>query len=149
MKGTTSGGSWVKPNLKQDIILILWVSVMSHSNPLTVMEHLSVLQSIRNTFPQGITVQGQKKPCLVVTVSVDLVHFVAEFEQVDIPSGASGKEPTFQYRRHKRCRFSPLNREDPLEESMATHSSVLAWRIPWTEEPGGLWSIELQRVGHD
>ena len=37
--------------------------------------------------------------------------------------------------------------EDPLEEEMATHSSVLAWRIPWTEEPGGLQSIGLQRVG--
>ena len=39
--------------------------------------------------------------------------------------------------------------EDPLEEGMATHSSVLAWRIPWTEEPGGLRSIGFQRVGHD
>ena len=38
---------------------------------------------------------------------------------------------------------------DPLEEGMATHSSILAWRIPWTEEPGGLQSIELQRVRHD
>ena len=42
-----------------------------------------------------------------------------------------------------------LGREDPLEEEMATHSSILAWRIPWTEEPGGLQSMELQRVGHD
>ena len=42
-----------------------------------------------------------------------------------------------------------LDWEDPLEEGMATHSSVLAWRIPWTEEPGGLQSIGLQRVGHD
>ena len=39
--------------------------------------------------------------------------------------------------------------EDPLEKGMATHSSVLAWRIPWTEEPGGLQSIGLQRVGQD
>ena len=39
--------------------------------------------------------------------------------------------------------------EDPLEKEMATHSSILAWRIPWTEEPGGLQSMELQRVGHD
>ena len=39
--------------------------------------------------------------------------------------------------------------EDLLEEDMATHSSILAWRIPWTEKPGGLQSIELQRVGHD
>ena len=43
----------------------------------------------------------------------------------------------------------PLGREDPLEEGMATHSDILAWRLPWTEEPGGLQSIGLQRVGHD
>ena len=41
-----------------------------------------------------------------------------------------------------------LGREDPLEEGMATHSSI-AWRIPWTEEPGGLQSTESQRIGHD
>ena len=39
--------------------------------------------------------------------------------------------------------------EDPLEEGMATHSSMLAWRTPWAEEPGGLQSIESQRVGHN
>ena len=42
-----------------------------------------------------------------------------------------------------------LGREDPLKKEMATHSSVLAWEIPWTEEPGGLQSVGLQRVGHD
>ena len=42
-----------------------------------------------------------------------------------------------------------LSWEDPLEEGMATHSSVLAWRIPWTEEPGGLQSIGSQKVGRD
>ena len=42
-----------------------------------------------------------------------------------------------------------LGREDALEEEMATHSSMLAWRIPWTEEPGRLQSMESQRVGHD
>ena len=42
-----------------------------------------------------------------------------------------------------------LGQEDPLEEGMATHSSILAWRTPWTEEPGGLQSIGLQRVRHD
>ena len=41
-----------------------------------------------------------------------------------------------------------LGQEDPLEEGMAAHSSVVAWRIPWTEEPGGLWSIGSQRVRH-
>ena len=42
-----------------------------------------------------------------------------------------------------------LGREDPLEKGMATHSSILAWRIPWTELPGGLQSMRLWRVGHD
>ena len=42
-----------------------------------------------------------------------------------------------------------LGQEDPLEEGMATHSSILAWRIPWTEEPGGLQSMRLQRVRRD
>ena len=42
-----------------------------------------------------------------------------------------------------------LGREDPLEKRMATHSSILAWRIPWTEEPGGLQSTGSQRVRHD
>ena len=46
-------------------------------------------------------------------------------------------------------RVQSLGREDPLEEKMATHSSVLAWRIPWTEAPGGLQSPESQRVRHD
>ena len=43
----------------------------------------------------------------------------------------------------------PLGQEDPLEEEMATHSRILAWRIPWTEEPGGLWSMGSQRVRHE
>ena len=42
-----------------------------------------------------------------------------------------------------------LGQEDPLEKGMATHSSVLAWRIPWIEEPGGMQSMGSQRVGHD
>ena len=51
-------------------------------------------------------------------------------------------------RSRKRFRFN-LGLEDPLEEGMATHSSVLAWRLPWTEEPGGLQSMGSQRAGHD
>ena len=42
-----------------------------------------------------------------------------------------------------------LGREDPLEKEMATHSSTLAWKIPWTEEPGGLYSMGSQRVGQE
>ena len=46
-------------------------------------------------------------------------------------------------------RVQSLGREDPLEKEMATHSSILAWRIPWTEEPGRLYSTGSQRIGHD
>ena len=45
--------------------------------------------------------------------------------------------------------FQSLGQEDSLEEGMATHSSILAWRIPWTEEPGRLQSMGSQTVGHD
>ena len=46
-------------------------------------------------------------------------------------------------------RVQSLDREDLLEKEMATHSSILAWKIPWMEEPGRLQSVGLQRVGHD
>ena len=46
-------------------------------------------------------------------------------------------------------RVRSLAREDPLEKEMATHSSILSWKISWTEEPGGLQSMGSQRVGHD
>ena len=57
------------------------------------------------------------------------------------PGGASGKEPGCQCRRHKHTVRS-LGREDPLEKEMATHSSILAWEIPWTEEPGSLQALQ-------
>ena len=49
----------------------------------------------------------------------------------------------------KRDTVQSLGLEDVLEKGMVTHSSILAWRIPWTEEPGGLQPIESKRVGHD
>ena len=67
---------------------------------------------------------------------------------IDFPSGTNGKEPACLPRRHKGCRLDPwLGRS--LEEGMATHSSILAWRISWKEKPGRLQSIGLQRVGHN
>ena len=65
------------------------------------------------------------------------------------PNWCNGEEPTFQCRRLIQTQVPSLGQQDPLEEGMATHSSVLAWRIPWTEEPGGLQSIGLERVRHD
>ena len=59
------------------------------------------------------------------------------------PGGTSGKEPACQCRRHESWVWS-LSRGDPLEKGMATHSSILAWRIPWTEEPDGLQAMGSQ-----
>ena len=64
------------------------------------------------------------------------------------PSGSEVKNlPTVQ--ELQETWIQSLGWEDPMEEDMATHSSILAWRIPWTEEPGGLQSMGSHRVGHD
>ena len=60
------------------------------------------------------------------------------------PGGLAVKNPPVM----PETRVGSLGREDPLEEGMATSSSILAWRIPWTEEPGGLKSTGFQRGGH-
>ena len=65
------------------------------------------------------------------------------------PGSASGKEPACPCRRYKRHGLDPWVGKIPLVEEMATHSSVLAWRIPWTEETGGLKFMGLQRVRYD
>ena len=63
-----------------------------------------------------------------------------ELNILSFPGGASSKEPACECRKHKRLRLNP-EWEDPLEKGMATHSSILPWEIPWTEEPDGLQSI--------
>ena len=65
--------------------------------------------------------------------------------KIGLPSGTSGKEPTCQ-RKRRETQVRSLYWENRLEKAMAAHSSILAWRIPWTEEPGGLQSIGSQRV---
>ena len=71
------------------------------------------------------------------------------FQLCGFPRDTSGREPTCQCRGWLRDSGSIPGWEDPLEEGMAAHSSVLAQRIPWTEDPGGLQYVGLQRVGHD
>ena len=63
--------------------------------------------------------------------------------------GGKGKESTGQCRRCKKIQVGSLGWEDPLEEEMATHFSILTWEITRTEEPGGLQSMGSQRVGHN
>ena len=62
------------------------------------------------------------------------------FYQLGFPGGSAVRNPPAV----QETQVQSLGWEDPLEKGMATHSSILAWRIPWTEEPGGLWSMGLQ-----
>ena len=62
----------------------------------------------------------------------------------DFPGGSAVKKPPAV-----QMWVRSLGQEDPLEREMATHSSILAWRLPWTEELGGLYSMGSQRVGDD
>ena len=68
---------------------------------------------------------------------------------VSFPDGVSGKELACQCRRWlQEMQVQSLGLEEPLEEGMAIHSSILGWRILWTEKPSGLQSMGLQRVRH-
>ena len=64
---------------------------------------------------------------------------------IGFPDGSVVKNPPAM----QETQVQSLSPEDPLEKDMATHSSILAWRTPWTEEPGGLQPMGSQRVGHD
>ena len=65
-----------------------------------------------------------------------------------LPGGSAVKNPPAMQELQE-TQVRSLGLDDPLEEGMTTPSSILAWRIPWTEEPGGLQSIGSQRVGQD
>ena len=80
--------------------------------------------------------------CLWGRTKLDMTEgdLAAAAAAAGFPGGTNGQEHACQCSRHKKRVWS-LGGEDPLEESMATHSTILAWRIPWTEEPGGLQSI--------
>ena len=85
-------------------------------------------------------------PTLSIEYSFYFILFLSAALKQDsgLPWWLSGKESTRQ------CRgIQPLGRDDPLGEEMATHSSILAWRIPGTEEPGGLPSTGQQRIRPD
>ena len=70
-------------------------------------------------------------------------------KQKGIPRVAQWVKNTAEMQETQEMQVQSLGWEDPVEKRMATHSSILAWRIPWTEEPGRLQSMGLQRVGHE
>ena len=65
------------------------------------------------------------------------------------PDGTSGKESSLPVQETQDMRVQSLGQEDPLKEEMATLSSILAWEIPWTEEPRGLQPMGSQRIRHN
>ena len=93
--------------------------------------------------------------CIYVSLNLPLCPTLA------FPSGVSFTKPLISFMAALVVKNLPadagdiknvgsiLGWEDPLEQGMATHSSILAWKIPWTEKPDGLQSMGLQRIGHD
>ena len=76
------------------------------------------------------------------------MHLCLALSVTGLPRWWWGKESAYQCRRYETQVWS-LGQEDPLEEEMTTHSSILAWRIPWTEEPCWLQFVGSQRIGHE
>ena len=99
---------------------------------------LSILKTLSYRNPSNMR---ELPPCVIGCLQ-EIFFFLCYGEVSPFSAGTSGKEPPCQCRRQKR-RAPSLGQED-LEEGVATHSSLLAWRVPWAEEPGGLQSTALQ-----
>ena len=104
--------------------------------------------SAREDYKHGFQLQLSTVGPEIETVFLPLGNLEASWE--GFPSGSGGKESACKAGNigHDVSSRSLDPLEDPLEEKMATHSSILAWRIPWTEEPGRLQSMGSQRAGH-
>ena len=85
--------------------------------------------------------------CAAIPLDLNCRHIYI-FKHMGLPKWCCGKESACQCKRCKRQGFHPWVRKIPLEKEMATCSSILAWEIPWTEEPGGQQSMRLQRIKH-
>ena len=86
------------------------------------------------------------KPCFYKEFSSFLIFLK---QHMGLPLWLSSKEYACCRSCRTETRVRSLVWEDPLEEDTATHSNILAWGIPWTQEPGGLQTLDLQKVGHD
>ena len=91
----------------------------------------------------------KREPTYTVGGSVNRYEmFTSICEQYQLPSGSAIENPP-AIQKSQEMRVRSLGQEDPLEEGMATHSSIVSWRISWTEEPGGLRSIGSHRLRHN
>ena len=131
------------PDQKSNSCLLHWqadsLPLGHQGNPKTLFLN-KVLNVYKNIYsePHRYTIQIQQ--LIIVTFTQSLPYRVWAFLMAQIVKNAPAIQETWVW---------SLGWEDPLEEGMATHSSILAWRIPWTEEPGGLQSIGSQRLRHD
>ena len=110
-----------------------------------------MLQEIYNLgrgqiFNSPVSFKGYKTQLLNVTLQRHYSVLSAQIDSVytRFSGGASGKEASCQCRRCRRSWVRALGWEDSLEEEMAPHARILAWKMPWTEEPGRLQSMESQ-----
>ena len=129
-----------------------------YASPLTTKEHFYFFYFGMSTNNAAMNTVGHILWGPNACISVGFVHiwawtcWIQRWYQFILPlvvgsSGvAAGKESAYQC---KKTQVWSLGQEDPLEEEMATHSSVFAWKIPWTEDPSGLQFGGLQRVGHN
>ena len=97
-----------------------------------------------------ITVNSQQLVPLITRLFCYVFNWGVYWTRKLFPSPGNLPDPGFKPRSAiQETQIQSLGQEDLLEKRMATHSSILAWRISWTEEPGGLQSMGLQRAGHD
>ena len=112
----------------QECHIILTISIfLSASGPLTI------------TVPFTFTTKKNLPPCFMWLSSIKVILCYLVFPnsimvRKGFPGDSASKEPTCQCRRYKRCGFNPWVRKIPLEKEMAIHSSIVAWKIPWTRE---------------
>ena len=125
-----------------DLWIHTWVPTPAQPlhNFVDLKSHLIfVTCKIGKTVPQG-DVWGLKQSTWSPWTTVTMISLW----DLGFPGGTSGEEPSCQRKRHE-TRVQSLGQADALEKGMATHSSILAWRIPWTEEPGKLQSMGSHR----
>ena len=110
--------------------------------------HRHCLRSCKDNIHQEKKIRKKETHC-VHSLITNLEIYNSRLH-LPVPEWFSGKKnPPAIKKTQEKPWVRSLGREDPLEENMATHSSILAWRIPWTEEPGGLQSRGSHRAGYD
>ena len=122
-------------------IFLQW-TILWHTEALCglLRKNLDTWSSKKSKVQSSVSsVGGGLEECMCVYI------YIHVFSQIHMCVSSDGKESAC----NADTQVQSLGREDPLEKGMATHSSILAWRIPWTEEPGRLQSMGSQRVRHD